>query len=728
MKYLLLLPLLWPFFAVAQNNTCGTDAFNTQLKERYPRAAVNEAEQNQLLYNYLLQQNGTPKTTYDIPVVFHIVHQNGPENLTDQQIIDAVTECNERLANMGVYYDEFGHAATYRLCLASLDPFGNPTNGITRHESPLTVIGSTTFNQMDDDMALKNLERWNPFTYINVWIVNTVVGSQAGYATYPNTYNEGHQGIVLEYPTLVDYDMLIHELGHYFLLYHTFDGVPCRNFNCLQDGDKICDTPVDLTQYDCLLDLCNTDTADTTGLSPFTTNVAEIPNYMDYSTCAHSFTQGQVDRMDATLLQLRPEFVLSNGCGEHPGMPVPVASFTIDSSYCTGRLRLTSTSTNSQYTAWDFEHDGLIDTIGPDIYHTFPATGYYTIQMLVSGYGGSDTISQTVYVRVLPNPDYPIDNFTNIYYDTILDIQMTCPGVEASFSGVPGMTSYQWSTGQTTEDIAFTVEDDFTLTLTATDANGLSWTNCRTFAPQISPRLSIGSTSNDTVWCTDYVMLSLEPTPWYNTISNTWYRNGEPVTSNQILYPFLAYPAGEMAFHVTNTDINGCTLQSDTFLLTIVEPPAPTLTQHGNVLTLDRDCINVEWYLDGEVIINSGFDDSSEVITELGCYYVRCQDCDWKNSDTVCVTSFDVGLPSLSEQLPVVAPNPFNGTISIQFTSIQQQTEVLIRDLNGKLLDVFTLQGTDVLKADLAHYVKGMYLLEIRNAAQERATLRIVKE
>ncbi len=706
-------------FSFAQ--TCETTAFQ-QLS---PQAKQLEETNNQLLYNYLLEQSSAvQKTIYTIPIVFHVVHQNGPENISDAEIIAAVEECNQQLSNSGVFQTPDGSDANLRVCLASVDPFGNPTDGITRHESPLTVA---MYGDMNIDMQLKNLGRWCPPTYLNVWIVSSVSsGFASGYATFPGSYHDGHQGIVMEHDALT-YGWLAHEVGHYFFLYHTFDGVPCLNDNCLQDGDKVCDTPVDITAYGCQLDLCDTDMNDTTGLNPFTSNVVEMPNCMDYSDCRMAFSQGQGERMHGALMQFRSTFLQSNGCGGNPGMPEPVASFTVDSSGCTGKLHLVSTSTNSLYTEWDFESDGFTDTIGADIYHYFPATGYYTIQMLVSGYGGSDTISQTVYVRVAPTLEYPIDGYTNIHYDAILQTEMTCPGVESTFSGVPGMVSYEWSNGETTEDIAFTVDGDFSISLTAIDADGNSWTSCRVFEPLISPQLSIGMDPlTDTVYCIEHVMLSLDPIPWYNTISNTWFHNGNSVTQNQILYPFLAATPGVNSYYVTNTDVNGCTVQSDTLVITIVDPPAPTLSQAGNVLTLSRACSNMEWFLDGNVIIGDDFNDSSEIITELGCYHVVCYDCSVKNSDTLCVTSLNVGLTELNEGTVTVAPNPFQQITTLSFAQKQQRTTVKVVDLQGQVLETQIVSDTNSVELDLSDYAKGLYFIDIRDALDQTLSIKVL--
>src|SRR5262245_35164601 len=43
----------------------------------------------------------TAATVYTVPVVFHILHQGGPENVSDQVCINALKQVNEDFARMG---------------------------------------------------------------------------------------------------------------------------------------------------------------------------------------------------------------------------------------------------------------------------------------------------------------------------------------------------------------------------------------------------------------------------------------------------------------------------------------------------------------------------------------------------------------------------------------------------------------------------------------------------
>ena len=107
--------------------------------------------------------NGPPK--YIIPVVFHIIHEYGIENISDEQVKDAIRTLNEdfrkRNADTIKTWDTFKPIAAdceIEFRLAGLDPNGKPTNGIERIESRLTTSGT--------DSA--KLNPWPRANYLNI--------------------------------------------------------------------------------------------------------------------------------------------------------------------------------------------------------------------------------------------------------------------------------------------------------------------------------------------------------------------------------------------------------------------------------------------------------------------------------------------------------------------------------------------------------------------------------
>jgi hypothetical protein len=81
-------------------------------------------------------------STVEIPIVFHIIHQNGPENIADSVLITEVMRINQRFSNTGMFNYADGVNVNIQFCLASIDPYGNPTTGITRTVSPLNKYAS----------------------------------------------------------------------------------------------------------------------------------------------------------------------------------------------------------------------------------------------------------------------------------------------------------------------------------------------------------------------------------------------------------------------------------------------------------------------------------------------------------------------------------------------------------------------------------------------------------
>ena len=121
-----------------------------------------------------------------IPIVFHIIHFNGPENISNDQIYNAVEVLNRDFRALNEDQSQVVDAFTDIIAdveiefrLAKKDPYGNCHPGITRTVSPLTFEG-------EDDV--KNLVSWPRDMYLNVWVCEDAAGA-AGYAYLPGSVN-----------------------------------------------------------------------------------------------------------------------------------------------------------------------------------------------------------------------------------------------------------------------------------------------------------------------------------------------------------------------------------------------------------------------------------------------------------------------------------------------------------------------------------------------------------
>lgn len=233
---------------------CGTDAHHAWLMQSDVEYKANFLHQKAILDSLKYTSPSTDRQSppvYTIPVVVHVIHlgeQVGYQtNIPDQQILDAIDGLNERYANA----NGAGTDIEIQFCLANRDPNGCPTSGIVRvdgsvipgyREEGVTWDGTCGV----DEVAVKDLSKWPTWEYYNIWVVNDICGSVAGYAYYPNG-NE-YDGTVIDIVSMTyDNGTLSHELGHGLNLKHTFSGSEDNNCpsdnDCLVDGDEVCDTP-----------------------------------------------------------------------------------------------------------------------------------------------------------------------------------------------------------------------------------------------------------------------------------------------------------------------------------------------------------------------------------------------------------------------------------------------------------------------------------------------------
>lgn len=341
-----------------------------------------------------------------LPVVIHIVHANGSENIPDAQILSGIEHLNEAFAYQGAYPASGpGLNTDISFCLARQDPQGNPTSGITRTVSPYTSMTIET-----EDVLLKDVIRWDPTRYINVWVVKEISSSiagpgVAGYAYFPSSHGSGKDGIVLEAvyfgSSPSSSSVLIHEMGHYLGLYHTFEG-GCPNDDCLMDGDRICDTPPDKSTAHVAcsgsVNTCSTDV-----LSGFFSDEDDfIWDFMDYSKleCYSGFTQDQSARMHSVIDLVRNSLLQGKACQDPCLTLSPVEILGPQTPVDVGTT-LTFNQVSSGATAWQWRINGIPLGNGASQDYLFDQVGTYIISVEATNADPNCFRQDTVQVHVV---------------------------------------------------------------------------------------------------------------------------------------------------------------------------------------------------------------------------------------------------------------------------------------------------------------------------------------
>jgi gliding motility-associated-like protein len=409
-----------------------------ELKKRHDEI---EHQASNFFLNHLKSPGADLKILpeFTLPVVVHIIHQNGAENIPDTQVLQGIQHLNEAFANTGYYDQATGVNTQIQFCLAKRDPDGNATTGINRVVSPLTNM-----NLGSDDLPLKDLIRWDPLHYINIWLVKNINGSVIGYAYLPAAHGGPHDGIVMEASyfgsSYANSAVQVHEMGHYLGLYHTFEG-GCTNDDCILDGDRVCDTPPDnsTAPVPCstTANSCNTDSN-----SGFPSDQNDMFwNYMDYGDfdCYSAYTQGQTERMDYFIENVRFSLLESEGCNDPCLSPV-TASFTASTTIVNigGTVNFTNTTTGG--TTWQWQIDGMDFSTSVNAVYTFNNEGTFEITLLANNADPNCSAEYSLSVEVVcpVGAGFSTSNF------------YPAPGETVDFTNTStSATAYQWSVNGT---------------------------------------------------------------------------------------------------------------------------------------------------------------------------------------------------------------------------------------------------------------------------------------
>lgn len=263
---------------------------------------------------------------YVIPVIFHIIHDGTAEgvgpNLSASQVYQQIDQLNKDFGNLSGSPFPQAADAGITFCPVAVDPSGNTLaqpginriNRISRGWNDPTTYTSAQVTTMMNyiNSTIKPASIWDPTRFVNVWSYNFTNSGLLGYATFPTAglpdlpagetattagcvFLSGSLGSVASPGSAGNYALgrtVGHELGHFLGLYHVWGDV-----NTCGGTDYCADTPPCSGQYFSTVPTCTIPVQ-------CSSMPRMIQNYMDYSDdgCMNTFTQNQVDRMQAVML------------------------------------------------------------------------------------------------------------------------------------------------------------------------------------------------------------------------------------------------------------------------------------------------------------------------------------------------------------------------------------------------------------------------------------------
>jgi len=297
---------------------CGTMPVHRRLLSEDAGYALARTEVENLAFAF---KRGTETTARvgvtTLPVVVHVVHHTTEQNIADDQIVSQIDvlnrdyrRLNPDVSQVPAVWQPIAADCRIEFRLASQDPDGRPTNGITRTRTRKASFG------MDDAVKFASgggHDAWPADEYLNIWVCGRLfdpgVGEILGYAQFPGG-PPATDGVVIAHrffgttgTATAPFNLgrtATHEVGHWLNLLHIWgdDGDGCSGSDFVDDTPNAGGPNFGAPAFPHVT--CN--------------NAPDgdmFVNYMDYTDDAamFMFTQGQAARIDATLDGVRSSFV-----------------------------------------------------------------------------------------------------------------------------------------------------------------------------------------------------------------------------------------------------------------------------------------------------------------------------------------------------------------------------------------------------------------------------------
>ena len=301
----------------------------------------------------------TTRSVTSIPVqIWRINDSNHVESITDEMLRLVLQEANAAF---------YGAHLSFFQC-------GQPTYIVNEEFAEFSLYEET---------ALRN-QFYTP-GLINLYVVQSLNAfngtSLCGYAKFPGSTDI----ILMDADCLMDGSTFIHELGHFFGLYHTH-GISnavqtnelANGSNCTVAGDDVCDTPADpnlrpFVDNDCVYE---GNALDQNG-EPFSPDPTNLMSYAP-SPCRNHFSEGQLDRIGYVHRYLRSYLSCSQLTAD--------MQISLEPGICDDEKYVQCAYTGNISNAtisWDITDDNIPDYFGSSFTHTYTKPGDHHITMFV---------------------------------------------------------------------------------------------------------------------------------------------------------------------------------------------------------------------------------------------------------------------------------------------------------------------------------------------------------
>jgi hypothetical protein len=269
---------------------CANGLFHPKSMATNPEYAARFEATKKRLQQAAKSNTLEKNATLRIPVVFNILTNRASvaSGWDDNALEIVISRLNDEFNQNGIHH-------------ASRDPYfanieGTPNiEFVFSHRNVRYSVNTDQWDVANESLIENNIMKINggglnpadPHNYFNIYIMDKIRVNNTGTligAGYNISTNPNYSGLLFDVDYLNDADELAHEVGHYFFLFHTFEG------GCSTDNDIFLganDTPQQGSSSNA-----------TCGQTMTTCGSKDnVNNYMDYTHCGSMYTKGQVTQM-----------------------------------------------------------------------------------------------------------------------------------------------------------------------------------------------------------------------------------------------------------------------------------------------------------------------------------------------------------------------------------------------------------------------------------------------